>query len=269
LQAWFSGTTRASPTSCGSASVPYHLLAVSGQNVAFVAGGALLLAWLAGLPRWLGELGALMGIGAYVLAVGAQPSVVRAGISGALGSLAWLAARQRDRWQFLLLGALVLLAWSPYNLLDAGFQLSFAAVAAIFLLVPRLQRALEGYPLHRSLASVVAVSTACGVVTAPILWLQFHAIPLLSVPANALAAPVVLPLLALALIAAALDPISPPAAAAVAWLNGWCAAYLAACARLVGGLPFAQIRSGWAVAALAGCTLCAGAYAWQRWPRAP
>src|SRR5207253_263409 len=78
----------------------YHLLAVSGQNVALVAGGALVLAWLLGVPRWLGELGALAAIGGYVLAVGAQPSVVRAGVAGALGSFAWLTARQRDRWHF-------------------------------------------------------------------------------------------------------------------------------------------------------------------------
>ena len=111
----------------------YHLLAVSGQNVIFVAVGILGLAWVVGVPRWLGELGALAGIGSYVLAVGAQPSVIRAGIAGALGSIAWLAARQHDRWHFLLVGALVLLAWNPYTLLDAGFQLSFAAVVAIFV----------------------------------------------------------------------------------------------------------------------------------------
>jgi competence protein ComEC len=245
----------------------YHLLAVSGQNVALVAAGALTLAWLLGLPRWLGELGALTSIGAYVLAVGAQPSVVRAGVAGALGSFAWLTARERDRWHFLLLGAIVLLAWNPYNLLDAGFQLSFAAVVAIFELTPVLERFLEGYPLPRRLAQGMAVSTACGVLTAPILWLQFQAIPLLSVPANALAAPAVLPLLGLALAAAALDPLSPHAAAAVAWLNGWCAAYLAACARLVGGLPFAQVRSGLAVLVLGACTLVGAAYAWRRWPK--
>ena len=88
----------------------YHLLAVSGQNVALVATGALVLAWLLGIPRWLGQLGALASIGGYVLAVGAQPSVVRAGVAGALGSLAWLTARSTDRWYFLLLGAFALLA---------------------------------------------------------------------------------------------------------------------------------------------------------------
>ena len=95
---------------------------------------------------------------------------------------------------------------------------------------------------------MIAVSTACGVATAPVLWLQFHALPLLTVPANALAAPAVPPLLALAFAAALVGPVSRPAAGAIAWLNGWCAAYLALCARLVGGLPGAQVRSGRALA---------------------
>jgi competence protein ComEC len=242
----------------------YHLLAVSGQNVALVAAGALLVAWLAGIPRLVGELGALAAIAAYVLAVGAQPSVVRAGIAGALGSIAWLLARERDRWWFLLVGALVLLAWNPYTLLDAGFQLSFAAVVAIFTLAPRLGRTLEGYPVPQKAAGFLAISTACGLATAPVLWVQFHAVPLLAVPANALAAPAVGPLLGLALTAAVVHPLSPSGAAALTWLAGWCAAYLAFCARLIGGLPFAQVRSGWAAAAIGLGAALAATYAWRR-----
>jgi competence protein ComEC len=230
----------------------YHLLAVSGQNVIFIAGGVLGLAWLLGIPRWLGELGALAGIGSYVLAVGAQPSVIRAGIAGALGSLAWLSARQRDRWHFLLVGALILLAWNPYNLLDAGFQLSFAAVAAIFVAVPRIGRTFEGYPMPRALGEVIAVSLACGLATAPILLLQFGRIPLYSVPANALAAPVVAPLLGLGFVTAAVAPVSPAVAAGLAWANGCLAAYLAGCARLVGGLPGATVSSALGLVLLTG-----------------
>jgi competence protein ComEC len=238
----------------------YHLLAVSGQNVALVAMGALMLAWLLGIPRWLGQLGALASIGGYVLAVGAQPSVVRAGVAGALGSVAWLTARSTDRWYFLLLGALALLAWNPYVLFDAGFQLSFAAVVAIFTLAPRLEQRLEGYPLPGWLREAIAISTACGLATAPILWLQFHAIPLLAVPANAAAAPAVVPLLGLAMSAAAVHPLAPGVSAMLAQADGFCAAYLAACAKVFGRLPFAQIRSGWAAAAL--LLLVAGACAY-------
>ncbi len=243
----------------------YHLLAVSGQNVALVAGGALMLAWVLGVPRLVAELGALAAIVGYVLAVGAQPSVVRAGVAGVLGSLAWLTARARDRWYFLLLGALALLAWNPYTLLDPGFELSFAAVIAIFVLAPPLRRVLEGYPMADWLRDVVAISAACGLATAPIAWIHFHAIALLTIPANALAAPAVVPLLGLALASAALAPLSLPAAGALAWLNGWCAAYLAACARVIGGLPGAQIRSTGAMLVLVASALTLAAYAWPRW----
>jgi competence protein ComEC len=247
----------------------YHLLAVSGQNVALVAAGALALAWLLGLPRWVGQAGAIGAIVSYVLAVGAQPPVVRAGVAGVLGSLAWLAARPADRWYFLCLGALVLLAWNPYDILDAGFQLSFVAVCAIFVLVPRIAATLEGYPLPAKLAAAVAVSTACGVATTPILWLQFHAVPLLTVPANALAEPAVAPLLYLAFAAGLTSVLFPPAATAIAWLNGWCAAYLAVCARLFGSLPGAQIRSGRALLAVLVLAAAVGAYAWRRWQSSP
>jgi competence protein ComEC len=247
----------------------YHLLAVSGQNVAIVAAGAIVLVWLLGLPRWVGQLGALGAIGGYLVAVGPQPSVVRAAVAGALGSVAWLLARQADRWYLALFGALVLLAWNPYVLLDAGFQLSFIAVVAIFLLVPRLTRSLDGYPIPTKLAAGLAVSTACGIATAPVLWIQFHAVPLLTVPANALAAPAVPPLLALGLAAALAGLVYPPAGIALAWLNGWCAAYLAATARLVGGLPGAQVRSGRGLLAVLALAAACGAYAWRRWQSSP
>jgi competence protein ComEC len=243
----------------------YHLLAVSGQNVALVAGGALLLVWLIGLPRLVGQVVALLAIGAYALAVGPQPSVLRAAVVGALGSLAWIAARQRDRWQFLLLAAASLLAWDPYSIFDPGFELSFAAVAGIFTLVPPLLRELEGYPLPRRLAAGVALSTACGLVTAPILWLQFQAVPVVAVPANLLAEPAMPPLLALALLAAIVDPIAPGPATLLAQGAGLCATYIALCARTFGSLPFAQIRSGWVAAAVGAGAIAAAAYAWPRW----
>jgi competence protein ComEC len=241
----------------------YHLLAVSGQNVALVAGSVLVVAWVVGVSRLLAELFALAAIAAYVLAVGAQPSVIRAGVAGGLCSVAWLTARAADRWHLLLVGAIVLLAWNPYTLFDAGFQLSFVAVVAIFVLVPRFQQFLEGYPLGR-LRPVVAVSAVCGLATAPILWLQFHSLQLLAIPANALAAPAVVPLLALALAATAIAPFSGGAAAAIAWLNGWCAAYLATVARAVGGLPFAQVQSTRTLLILLAGALLAGAYASKR-----
>ena len=242
----------------------YHLLAVSGQNVVLVAGIVLTVAWIVGIPRWIGEIGSLAAIAGYVLAVGPQPSVVRAGIAGAVASLAWLTGRARDAWYVLLLGAACLLAWNPYLVFDAGFQLSFAAVGAIFVVAPPIETRLEGYPVPGSVRKVVAVSTACGVATAPILWYQFDALPLVGVPANVAAEPAMPLLLLLAFAAVAAHAVSPPAAAVLAWVNGWVAAYIAACAQAFGSLPLAQVRGTAALVALVG-TLFLAAYAWRRW----
>ena len=233
----------------------YHLLAVSGQNITFLALGVIGLAWLLGIPRLAAEVIAIAAIAAYVLAVGWQPSVVRAGVAGGLASLAWLLSRPRDRWHFLALGAAVLLAWTPASLLEPGFQLSFAAVGGIFLLLPRLRLALEGYPLTEWLRDALAVSTACGAATAPILWFQFGSVPVYSLLANVLVTLAIGPLLGLALVGSLIQPLLPSVAVALAFLNGWVVAYIAACARLVGGLPLAQIGSGTAVCVLLGVPL--------------
>lgn len=236
----------------------YHLLAVSGQNVVLLAGGVLTLALALGIRRAWGHAGALAAIGAYVLAVGPQPSVVRAAVAGAAVSVAWLLGRLRDAWHVLLLAALVLLAASPYAIFDAGFQLSFAAVIAIFVLGAPLQCELDGYPLPAWLRTTIAISTASTVATAPLLWLEFGRVPLYGVLANALAEPAMPFLLGLAFAAAAADPVAPPLAEALAWLNGMLASYVSLCARLVSALPGAQV-SGRGAALAAAAALAATA----------
>jgi competence protein ComEC len=201
----------------------------------------------------LRELLTLTAIASYVLAVGWQPSVIRAGVAGALVSLAWLLARPKDRWHFLAVGALVLLVWTPGSILEPGFQLSFAAVAAIFVGLPRIGAWAEGYPIPKGAAETIGLALVCGLATAPIVLVHFGSAPVYTVPANAIAAPAMPFALGLGLLAALADPVSPSAAAALASLAGWAAAWLELVARLVASLPGAQIgpRGALAAAALA------------------
>ena len=237
----------------------YHLLAVSGQNVAFLAGGIYGLGWLLRLSRVARELSIVAVITAYVLAVGWQPSVVRAGVAGALASLAWLVARPADRWHFLALGALVLMAWMPTAFLEPGFQLSFAAVGAIFVAVPRLRRRLDGYPIPAAVSDALAVALACSVVTSPIVLVHFGEAPVYTVLANVVAFAAAPLVLGFGLLAAVVDPVSPSAAAGLASLAGWAAAWLELVARVVADLPSAQIgtRSILVVAICGGCAAVA------------
>jgi len=246
----------------------YHCLAVDGLKVAAVGGGAAAAILLLGFGIYLAQGAALLAVAAYALAVGLHPSVVRAALAAGLGSLAWLAGRERDRWQALLVGAAVLLGWNPYALFDAGFQLSFAAVASIFVVRPRVVRALEGYPVSHGLAQLIGVSTACGLATAPVTWFQFHQISLVTVPANVAAVPIVVEVLGLALLTAVVAPVAPSVAAAMAQLNGWGAWLVAACARAFAHLRGAQITSPRAAAVLGLGAVGIAAYAWQRGERA-
>jgi competence protein ComEC len=241
----------------------YHLLAVSGQNVVLLATGVLALAAALGIGRVWGHVGALAAIGAYVLAVGPQPSVIRAAIAGAAVSVAWLVGRLRDAWHLLLVAACVLLAWNPYTLFDAGFQLSFGAVAAIFVLGGPFLRVLDGYPMPGWLRAAIAISAACTLVTAPILWLEFGRVPLYGVIANAVVEPAVPVLLALAFAGAAIAPFAPSAAVVLAWANGWVAVYIETCARAVSALPAAQV-SGRAAAVAAASAIGGAGLSWRR-----
>ena len=246
----------------------YHCLAVDGLKVAAVGGGAAAVVLLLGFGIYIAQLAALAAVAAYALAAGLHPSVVRAALAAGLGSLAWLAGRERDRWQALLVGAAVLLGWNPYALFDAGFQLSFAAVASIFVVTPRVVRALEGYPLSHELAQLIGVSTACGLATAPVTWFQFHQISLVTVPANVVAVPVVVEVLGLALLTAVVAPVAPSVAVAMAQVNGYGALIVADCARAFASIPGAQVTAPRAAAVLGLGAVAVAAYAWQCGERA-
>jgi competence protein ComEC len=246
----------------------YHCLAVDGLKVAAVGGGVAAVVLLLGFGSYVAQIAALLTVTGYALAVGLHPSVVRAALAAGLGSLAWLAGRERDRWQALLVGAALLLGWNPYLLFDAGFQLSFAAVASIFVVTPRVVRALEGYPVSHELAQLIGVSTACGLATAPVTWFQFHQISLVTIPANVVVVPVVVEVLGLALLTALVAPIAPSVAAAMAQLNGWGAWFVAESARGFAAVPGAQITSPRAATVLGLSAVGAAAYAWQRGERA-
>ncbi|MFN0153638.1 MAG: ComEC/Rec2 family competence protein [Gaiella sp.] len=242
-----------------------HLTAVSGQNVAIIATGIILLARAAMIGRVAAQPLVAAAVLAYALAVGWQPSVVRATVAGLLVCLAWGLGAARQAWHFMALGGLALLAWNPRSALDPGFQLSFAAVAAILVLARRFETRFQGYPLPAKVGGGLAVAAACGIVTAPIVWLHFGAVPTWTVPANVAAEPAMPLVLALGLLAAASDPVSPEIAASLSWVAGWCAWWIAECARVFSSLPYAQIHSGPALAAAA--LLAVGAVWFRRLPR--
>jgi competence protein ComEC len=100
----------------------------------------------------------------------------------------------------------------------------------------------------RGFWDVLVVAVACGLVTAPIVWLHFGRVAVWTVPANVAAEPAMPPLISLSLAAAALEPVVPGVALALSWLAGWCAWWIAFVARFVASWPSAQASSPLAIA---------------------
>ncbi|MGI9188476.1 MAG: ComEC/Rec2 family competence protein [Gaiellales bacterium] len=214
-----------------------HLLAVSGGNVALLVALVVALVWVVGGTRRQAMWIAIGVISLYVGVVGCSASVVRAGIAGAVGCLVWLLGRPRDAWRALGLGLGALLVWNPYAILDPGLQLSFAAVAGILLIAPRIRPWAEVTGVPELLIGALAVTTAATVATAPISWWHFgRATILAAIPANLLAAPAVPLALWSALLATLVAPVVPAAGAGLAWCSRWPAAWILRCAWIGQGL---------------------------------
>ena len=194
-----------------------HLLAVSGQNVVLLVAAILVVCGCLGVARAPALGLAIAATVLYVLVVGPGASVVRAGITGVVVAVAWLANRPAARWHVLAVAAAGCLWLDPWAVVEPGFQLSFVAVVAIFVAAPRIRSWLEGTSCPSRLREPLAISTACTLATAPIAWLQFDRVALAgSLPANLAALPAVAPLLWIGIAATLVHPLAPAAAVPLA-----------------------------------------------------
>ncbi len=184
-----------------------HLLAVSGQNVVLLALLAIPLLATLGIPLRARLLWTCVLIAAYVPLAGGGPSIQRAGVMGAAGIVATLAGRPASRAYALLLAVAVTLALNPRASGDAGWQLSFAAVAGIFLLAApiraRLAALLGTGGWRRAACEGAAVTIAATIATAPLMANHFGTLSVASLVANLLVLPAVAPAMWLGMITAA------------------------------------------------------------------
>ena len=116
----------------------YHVIAISGGNIAILAGVLLTLLRLARCPPRAGAALSIAGLAAYAALVGDEASVVRATLVAVLYLGARLLDHRAPPLNSLGAAAGLILAASPLAIFDAGFALSFGATAAILLGVPRV-----------------------------------------------------------------------------------------------------------------------------------
>jgi competence protein ComEC len=109
----------------------YHMVVVSGFNLAVVAAAVMYLSRFFFVRRRLRLALVVAAVLLYSLLVGNQPPVVRAALMVCIFVTARLLDRDNSPLNAIALAGILLLALDPTSLEDSSFQMTFAAAAAV------------------------------------------------------------------------------------------------------------------------------------------
>lgn len=184
-----------------------HLLVVSGANVAAVL--ALLGPVLRRLPITLRVPAAAPALGIFGAATRWEPSVLRAVAMAVAVLVAAAVGRPGSALRTLAVATSALVLLDPFLVRSVGFGLSVGATAGIAVLAAPIAARLRG---PRVVRSAIAVTLAAQVGVVPILVPVFGSIPAVALPANLLAAPLVVPVTVWGLLAGVVSAFAGPSA---------------------------------------------------------
>ena len=202
-----------------------HILSISGVHMAIVGGFVffairLLIAawpWLAvrdNGKKWAAVAG-LAAIATYLVVSGWPPAAQRSAVTASVAFGAILLDRRAISLRGLGLSALIVLLLQPEAVTEPGFQMSYAATAALVALAevwPRAQRPINTPLILRLLQTAkdwlvagIAVGVVAGAATAPFAIQHFNRVSVYGLGANLLLEPlstfVIMPALALGAVA--------------------------------------------------------------------
>ncbi|MHB1128564.1 MAG: ComEC/Rec2 family competence protein, partial [Ilumatobacteraceae bacterium] len=232
-----------------------HLVAVSGQNVAFVL--IALSPLLRRLRTWWRFVSTLGVLGWFVVLTRIEPSVLRAATMAAFAAFGFARGLHVSPRNMLACAVIGLVAIDPMLAWSIGFAMSVGATAGLIGISPLLSRLLgrAGFPTWCVQPLAATLGAQLGVM--PISVVVFHNAPVVGIIANLLAVPmaglVMLVGLPLGLITAVLPVqmiavVMAPMVLAVRWV--WWVAVLAERVSLHGVINIA----GWVTLAILGLT---------------
>ncbi len=193
-----------------------HLVAVSGANLAIVAAAVFMLASVTGVSRFWRFFLAYLAIALYILLVGPESSVLRAGAMAAFVMASWWLGRKVNPLIPLSWAVILLLLIDPALAVDFGFALSVFATLGLLILAAALHLRLEPR-LGTWLSLGVSASLAAQLYTMPVLLALQPSIPLYSVLANLAVEAVVAPVTVLGILAVIATPVLPQLTSLLTW----------------------------------------------------
>lgn len=165
-----------------------HLLSVSGLHVGIIAMLINALLWFIPAFRYghiYKNVIAIVVIWLYAFITGLSPSVLRAAVMFTGAQVALASSRSSSQLNILMATAAVMLLANPNYLYDISFQLSFAAVAGIFLLYKPLYGMVKSrFKILNAFWSVFMVGLAATLSTTPLVSYYFGQIPIIGLIIN-------------------------------------------------------------------------------------
>lgn len=218
-----------------------HIFAVSGLHVGLVYAAVYAL-----LKKCRANKYAVAGVSSltvflYAGVCGFAASSLRAAVMCTVGSACKLSHQKYDGLNAMSLAALLLLLYNPLWLFTVGFQLSFGAVASIFLLAHSFQKLFAFLP--KKLSSSLAVTFSVQAGTLPVMLSGFGYISVAGLLLNPLFIPVLSFLYVLLFFGTLLSLVIPPLGA---FVLPFASAPLALCLSALNsvGWESAAIRAG-------------------------
>ena len=192
-----------------------HIMAVSGLHVGFIVAPfwfIIPLLWGSKTGKWAGLIILTLILIAYAGLTGFSPSVSRASLMAWLLTYGKLYHKVRNSINITAVAAVIILMIEPRQLFDVGFQLSFAAVFIILLVMPEVQRLVPGkwrFGKVGGFISIILVSIVVQLGLFPILVHYFGEFAIVGPVANALVVPLLFFTVPAALLFVLLSPLLP------------------------------------------------------------
>lgn len=175
----------------------YHVLVTAGIHVNFVMAISMAVLGTCGVGGGRAALATIPVMVFYAFVAGSSPSIVRASIMGSLALLGHALGRPSGGPCGLAAAVLVMTAWNPRLLHDAGFQMSVACVHGILHFTPILEPRLRRLPAR--LRGAMSVTIATQLMIAPLCAVYFGRVSVAGVVANLAVVPLCEVLLTLGL----------------------------------------------------------------------
>jgi competence protein ComEC len=224
-----------------------HIIAISGLHLGIIQAGLLFLFspfFKRKYGKPTGYMLIIIFLWVFAIVTGASPSVLRAAFMFSLLLFGKVIGRQGNSFNTLCASAFILLLFQPNLLFNVGFQLSYSAVASIFLFsVPIANLIHTRSAFIRKTWSMISVTLAAQVLTLPFVLYYFHQFPVYFLLSNLLAIPLVWLILNLCLLLTLIFWWLPPLAAILGTAIHIVIAAMNSYIDMIDGLPFSRIEN--------------------------